>query len=259
MLRSIVSHVYPPFIFLFWIMVFLSLSKVVFKYKRTSMHIATEMHGTRMVVNIIGAFFSIFLGFVVYISWSNFKEANQVIAQESTKIYTVWENIRGFPKPVYQTVDQRISEYVSSLIDDEWPAMARGTGSSVTEKANQNLYTAFLNYHPADAYSQAFYNRAISSLDQATEIRNQRLNMLNIIIPTAWYVIIIISASMIITVSIFMLDNNILGYTMQVLLCLFMSFYLTSIVILSHPLSGLITIYNDPYTQLLHKISRPLH
>ncbi|VEG92463.1 bestrophin-like domain [Legionella spiritensis] len=256
MLRSIVSHVYPPFIFLFWITVFLTLSNVVFKYRHASLHIATDMHGTRMVVNIIGALFSIFLGFVVYISWTNYKEATQLVGQEATKIYTVWENSKGFPEPVFHKISDQMQQYVSSLMNDEWSSMKKGRASPATQKAQSTVYAAFLNYRPSDMYSQNYYNRAMSSLDQASELRNQRLNMLNIIIPSAWYVIVLIGASTIIIVSVFMLENNILGYGIQTLLCLFLSFYLTSIVILSHPLSGIISISNQPYKELLHKITR---
>ncbi|QDP71459.1 DUF4239 domain-containing protein [Legionella israelensis] len=254
MLRSIVAHIYPPFIFLFWVTIFLLVSKLTFYYKPKSWHIRTDMHGTRLVISIIGGFFSIFLGFVTFISWSNYKDATGLIAQESTEIYNIWENSKAFPPSIFQNVDKLLVKYVSSLINEEWPSMAKGMSSSVTEKISNEMYTQFLHYRPSDSYIQSYYNRAVSSLHKAIETRNQRIGMLKVIIPSAWYVMILFGTLIIITVSVFLLEKNILGMCIQVMLCIFLAFYITAIILLSHPLSGLITISNEPYKTLLHKI-----
>lgn len=255
MLRSIVAHVYPPFVFLFWVTVFLLLSKVLFYYKSKKMHIKVDMHGTRLVVSIIGGFFSIFLGFVTFISWTNYKEATSLVAQEATQIYTVWENSRGLPSPVFQNIDTALKAYVLSILKDEWSSMTKGDASSITQDASNAIYSEFLKYHPSDTYSQSYYNRAISSLNAATETRNQRINRLDILIPTAWYLMISIGAFIVIIVSIFLLEGVFVEMCIQVMLCIFLAFYLTSIIILSHPLSGLITISNQPYKSLISKMN----
>ncbi|KTD40228.1 DUF4239 domain-containing protein [Legionella parisiensis] len=255
MLRTLVAHIYPPFIFLFWITFFLILTKVLFSYKRNTMHINAEMHGTRLVVSIIGGLFSIFLGFVTFISWTNYKEATDLVAQETTQIYTTWENSRGFPSPIFQNIDKMLHAYVLSILNDELSSMKKGNASSITQDASNTLYSEFLKYHPEDSFIQSFYNRAISSLNAATETRNQRINMLNVIIPTAWYFMILIGTFTIICVSIFLLEGIFVEICIHVMLCIFLSFYLTAIIILSHPLSGLITISNEPYKALISKMN----
>ncbi|AWN75566.1 TPA: DUF4239 domain-containing protein [Legionella anisa] len=255
MLRTIVAHIYPPFVFLFWIAFFLILTKVLFYYKRKTMHITAEMHGTRLVVSIIGGLFSIFLGFVTFISWTNYKEATSLVAQEVTQIYTTWENSRGFPSPVFQNIDKLLQAYVFSILNDEWPSMQKGNASPITQDASQAIYSELLKFHPPDSYSQSYYNRVISSLNAATETRNQRINMLNVIIPSAWYLMILIGTFTIIIVSIFLLEGVFIEICIHVMLCIFLSFYLTAIIILSHPLSGLITISNQPYKALMSKMN----
>ncbi|WP_115705440.1 DUF4239 domain-containing protein [Legionella sainthelensi] len=255
MLRTIVAHIYPPFVFLFWITFFLILTKVLFYYKRQTMHITAEMHGTRLVVSLIGGLFSIFLGFVTFISWTNYKEANGVVAQEVTQIYTTWENSRGFPPTIFQNIDKLLNAYVLSILNDEWFSMQKGKASSKTQDASNALYSEFLKYHPSDSYTQSFYNRAITSLNAATEARNQRISMLDVIIPTAWYLMILIGTFTIIFVSIFLLEGIFVEYCIHAMLCIFLSFYLTAIIVLSNPLSGLITISNQPYKALISRIN----
>lgn len=255
MLRSIVAHIYPPFVFLFWVSLFLILSKVLFYYKRKTMHIKVDMHGTRLVVSMIGGLFSIFLGFVTFISWTNYKEATGLVAQEATQIYTIWENSRGLPSPVFQNIDKSLKAYVLSILNDEWPSMTKGKASSITQEASNVIYSEFLKYHPSDSYSQSYYNRAVSSLNAATETRNQRINRLDILIPTAWYFMILVGSFTVIIVSIFLLEGIFVEICIQVMLCIFLAFYLTAIIILSHPLSGLITIYNQPYKTLIAKMN----
>lgn len=96
LLRTIVAHIYPPFVFLFWITFFLILTKVLFYYKRQTMHITAEMHGTRLVVSIIGGLFSIFLGFVTFISWSNYKEQLVWLHKKSHKYIQLGRIVEDF-------------------------------------------------------------------------------------------------------------------------------------------------------------------
>ena len=132
--------------------------------------------------------------------------------------------------------------------------MAQGHDSLKAEKTVGHLYKNLLNYRPETTMSQSFYDKAVSALNEAIEYRNHRLSMLDISIPTAWYVMIVIGAFFIIIMSIFLCTTCKIHYFMHTLLCLFLGFYLTATTILKYPFSGFLTVSNQPFVKLLHSI-----
>lgn len=254
MLRSIVEHAHPSLIFFSWACIFAVTSSLFFYLKARFYKDEANQDIARLIVNIITSFYSIFLGFVIFILWTDYTNARTVVIDETTKLYIIWKSSMDFPPTTAQTVQNDLSQYISIVINQEWPAMAQGHASPQAEKAANQLYTSLLHYRPETAISQSFSDKAVSALNEAIEYRNHRISMLDIAIPTAWYVMIILGAFFIIIISIFLCPSCRTHYFMHMLLCLFLGFYLTAATVLKYPFSGFITVSNMPFSKLLHNI-----
>ncbi|MFW2534414.1 MULTISPECIES: DUF4239 domain-containing protein [Legionella] len=254
MLRSIVEHVHPSLIFLSWVCIFAATSSLFFYLKARFYKEEENQDIVRLVVTLITNFYSIFLGFIVFILWTDYTNARAVVIDETTKLYIIWKSSMDFPPATTQIIQNNLSHYLSTVINQEWPAMAQGHDSPQAEKTVSQLYRSLLNYRPQTAISQSFYDKTVSALNEAIEYRNHRLSMLDISIPTAWYVMIVIGAFFIIIMSIFLCTTCKIHYFMHTLLCLFLGFYLTATTVLKYPFSGFLTVSNQPFVKLLHSI-----
>ncbi|KTD05537.1 DUF4239 domain-containing protein [Fluoribacter gormanii] len=243
MLYSLMNNCFPTFIFLFYLLVFFFLSRTVSHYRYKISKNKQDVETAMDVVGSISSFYSIFLGFIVYILWSNHQKSAEFVTTEATQLYIIGESSRAFPPEVHQSIVHNLTQYISSILNDELVAMSRGHEGKRTQEASDGLYDALLNYKPTDLVS-TYYNNAVSSFNQAIEYRNFRLNMLYSQIPTAWYLIIFIGAFFII--GIYSLETNLKGHLFLIILCIFLAIYMTAITVLSFPFSGFFKVSDKP-------------
>ncbi|CEG55538.1 bestrophin-like domain [Legionella fallonii] len=252
MIHSLINHCFPTLIFLFYLIVFFSLSRIVFHFKHKTSKNRKDEKTARAIVGSINSFYSIFLGFAVYILWSNYQKSNELIAAEATKLYVISESAKAFPAKVQQNIMQHLTQYVSSILNDELVAMSLGNESPRTQDATDQLYAILLQFKPESSIS-TYYNNTITSLNQAVEFRNLRLTMLHTGIPVAWYIIIFVGAFLV--VGIYALETDFKGRHFLAILCIFLASYMTAITVLSFPFSGFTKVSDKPLQKMFNRLT----
>ncbi|KTC82473.1 DUF4239 domain-containing protein [Legionella cherrii] len=244
-MHSLMNHCFPTYIFLFYLIIFLFLSKVVFRFKRK---LTKNAEDTAMdIVGSIGAFYSIFLGFVIYILWTNYQKTYELVNTEASQLFITAQSARAFPPEIQQKVITNLGLYISSIVNDDLVAMSLGEEGKTTQELGDKLYRILLHYQPKASVAN-FYQSAVSAWNQATQYRDFRLNMLNPAIPIAWYIIIFLGAFFII--GIYSLESSLQGHPFLYILCIFLAIYMTAITVLSFPYSGWVKVSDVPFNRL---------
>ncbi len=252
MIHSFINHCFPTFIFFFYLMVFFSLSRVTSHLKHKVSKNKEDMNTARAIVGSINSFYSIFLGFVVYILWSNYQKSSELIATEATKLYVISESAKAFPSEAQKNIIQHLTQYTSSILNDELGSMSLGKDSPRTQDASDQLYAALLQFKP-DSSISTYYNNTINALNQAVEYRNLRLTMLHAGVPIAWYIIIFLGAFLVI--GSYALETDFKGRHFLAILCIFLAFYMTAITVLSFPFSGFAKVSDKPIQKVFNRLT----
>ncbi len=252
MMHGLINHCFPTFIFLFYLIMFFSLSRVISRFKHKISGNKEDVKTARAIVGSINSFYSIFLGFVVYILWSNYQKSSELIATEATKLYVIGESAKAFPSEVQQNIIQHLTQYTSSILNDELGAMSLGNESRRTQDASDQLYATLLQFKP-DSSIATYYNNTITALNQAVEYRNLRLTMLHAGIPVAWYIIIFLGAFLV--VGSYALETDFKGRHFLAILCIFLAFYMTAITVLSFPFSGFAKVSDKPLQKVFNRLT----
>lgn len=176
------------------------------------------------------------------------------MVDETTKLYVLFESSKDFPPQVAQTIHHDLVNYISIVLNDEWPAMREGKENLKGHQAINKLYNDLINYRPEDSVSRIYYQEALLALNAAIEDRNHRLNMLNLSIPTAWYIMIFLGAFSVIIMGIYIIRDNFINFLMHLFLCVFLAFYVAAVTVVSYPFSGVISVTNEPFKKLLFHI-----
>ncbi|WED44373.1 DUF4239 domain-containing protein [Legionella cardiaca] len=229
-------------------------SGIAFYFKKSSQSGDTR-RGSSLLVGIVSGFYSIFLGFVIYLLWSDYQDARVTVVDETTKLYILTESSKDFPPEVAKQIRVNLVNYLTLVINDEWPSMKRGRESLNATEAIDQLYDTILAYRPSNNAAILYYDKALTALNAAIEDRNHRINMLDLAIPTSWYMMIFIGALFILIMSVFLLKNTLVNLLMHVFLCAFLAFYITAVTDLSYSFSGAVS--NEPFKKLLINIKNP--
>ncbi|KTC86732.1 DUF4239 domain-containing protein [Legionella brunensis] len=252
-MRTIVDNVPPPFVFLFIALIFIGASWFIFFLKKKSIQDTKPPSG--LLAGILSGFYSIFLGFIIYLLWSDYQDARLVVVDETTKLYVISESSKDFPPQVSKQIKEDLINYISIVTHEEWHAMRTGDESFKAHKAIDKIYDTLLKYRPDNSVSLLFYDKALTSLNAAIEDRSHRINMLNVAIPVAWYFVIFFGAFALLVMSIFLLKDTFINVIMHLLFCIFLAFYVTAVIVLSFPFSGMISVSNEPLKKLLVHIN----
>ena len=102
---------------------------------RTNNEVAGFMFAT------IGVLYAVLLAFAVIVVWKKFDQAESEVAKEAGASATVFRLTRGI-NPEHATTD-----YLTSAIANDWPAMERGKPSHATTEALNEIYDAVFKFH----------------------------------------------------------------------------------------------------------------
>ena len=126
-------------------------------------------------VTAISSMYAVLLGFIVLVTWTRYSAAEDTVNQEANTVLTVYQLAGGLPPPQRAELRQSCRDYVTSVIHDEWPQMAKGQTSPRTVHVLTTMWgqMAEISTHgPTDAVLREQLLTAFVSL---TSLHRQRL------------------------------------------------------------------------------------
>src|SRR4051812_45039175 len=94
-----------------------------FLLKKSGIILSTEVGGA--IFNGVVAVYSIQLAFVVVLVWQQYQNTGDRIQAESSKASNFYRATRAFPDSSGKRLRHALADYISSVCNEEWPAMGR--------------------------------------------------------------------------------------------------------------------------------------
>ncbi|MEV7601368.1 DUF4239 domain-containing protein [Kitasatospora sp. NPDC089797] len=149
-----------------------------------------EMVG--VVLGVFGAIYGIILAFVIVNLWTQLQDARHVVSAEATSISQVVRDTEAFPPSARTAVNDAVGSYVHAVVEQQWPLMRTGRGTF--EATGQNvdaIYAALRAYEPRSQSQQAFYAKALDSLNDAVGQRRARIEASQEELPGLLWVLVV--------------------------------------------------------------------
>lgn len=127
---------------------------------------------------VVGVLYAVLLAFVVITVWERFEETVTRVAQEANELGDLYRSAEAFPEATRGRMRERIVRYARLVIEEEWPAMARGTASPAAWEAFDEVWRVYLRTEPGDAAESIWYAESLDRLEELSDDR--RLRLLNV-------------------------------------------------------------------------------
>jgi len=185
------------------------------------------------VYAVIGVIYAVVLALVVIAAWEEYRDAREAVADEASAVLNIARAANGWPTGDRDEVATALIAYARHVVDDEWPAMARGDFGPTADTITMNQLWQALNEADESAAKSASYEVALQQLDNLGQARGNRLLLGQEGLPMSMAVILIIGA--VVTVGftyLFDVDNGrlhalmITSLTVLVVLLLLLQFQL---------------------------------
>jgi hypothetical protein len=220
--------------------------RVAFDRLRTNNEVAGFKFAT------IGVLYAVLLAFVVIIVWERFHDAEKAIADEAGSASTIYRLAAGLGEPRAAALRNHLSTYLKSVLEDDWPAMARGHSSHATTGLLSEMYEALVNYRPADLHDADLQQDLLREFDQMTRARRERLVMAEGTVPgVIWFVLFLGAVLTISFTFLFGTQNVITQALMTGVLASLICSALVVVIAIDRPFTGTVEVSQEPIRAVL--------
>ena len=126
------------------------------------------------LMQVVAAYIGILIAFAGVQVWQDFSDAEQAVHREAASAAELYRDLATFGP---ETLPARagLRRYVATVVQDEWPLLAKGGASASTEVALARLFNQVGRIRPRDARDSTIYTQAFLSLNKLVGFRRDRL------------------------------------------------------------------------------------
>jgi Protein of unknown function (DUF4239) len=123
----------------------------------------------------IGVLYAVLLAFAVIIVWGKFSEAEVNVVQEAGAAEDIYRLSPGLSDKTRVAVVSSLANYLRAAINDDWPAMDRGTADAgaASKQALDAVYATLVS--SSGQGDSAVVSEMLRQLDSTTQSRRERL------------------------------------------------------------------------------------
>jgi len=254
-IQYLLIHV-PTFLLGFLIVFFYVFSTIIglviirkfYPYKRCKNH--NDIAG--FIFATLGVIYAVTLAFIVVITWEQFDKANEITSSEANCIASLNQNTTPFPVEFRARLNGDLTDYVYAIINDEWKTMERGQKSPRVDELQREIVKLYGSFQPKGETQKIFLAESIKKLNEASELRRQRLLYAGSGIHPILYIVLFIGSFITVTFSmLFGTENFTEHLIMSSALAAMIALALFTIIALDYPFVGEFSIGPDVFIKIL--------
>jgi hypothetical protein len=150
------------------------------------------------MLGVVAAVFGLLLAFVIVIAYQNFLSAQANVSAEADALAAIVRDSTAFPNRGGTNVRAAVGAYVRAVVDDEWPQMRNGRESPLAVTDLDGIASAFQTAKTSTHEQTAFYDDAVTQLNDALTARRDRLKAVSGGLPFDIVVLLLFSAFVIV-------------------------------------------------------------
>jgi hypothetical protein len=205
----------------------------------------------------IGVIYAVLLAFIVVVTWQDFDKAQDVTVNEANCIAALYRDSTPLPAEFRAELKSELTNYVKAIINEEWQMMAKGKRSASVQKIQEELWELYSGYQPKNETQKIFFAESVKKLNQAAEMRRQRIVYASTGIHPILYFVLIIGSFITIAFTMLFGTENIIPHLIMVsLLAAMIAITLFSVIAMDYPFTGDISINPDAFINMLSSLMR---
>lgn len=192
-----------------------------------------------LIIQPVSGLYGVLVAFLLAAALTGYQNLRGGIAIESNAIADLIRIADQLPPPAGYEIHAAALEYARSVIDDEWPRMAEGSGSPATSTALANLWRQVQGFAPQTATETNLQALALDLVRSITLQRQLRIVAATRSIPRIVWVILGFGAAVSTVVSSFSTPPRFfIRHAFLAALAVMIALTLYALYVLSHPFSS---------------------
>ena len=204
---------------------------------------------------VVGVFYAVLLAFVVVAVWEDYRDTEIAVRDEAKALVDLHEVSFALPGTAGEQIRHRVIDYLKTVRDSEWPAMAEGKASAEASAELRRLRQSILAGKPQDLKDASIYDHALDLLTMVNDNRNERLDKADGTVPRALWLVLIAGALITLGYPAFFGTSNLVAQIlMTAALAALVALTFLVGMLLDFPFTGAVGISSEPFQQALKQM-----
>ncbi len=200
----------------------------------------------------VGVLYAVFLAFAIILVWEKYSDADSTVTREAGSAAAIYHLSQGVPGPSGVALRAALTNYLTRVVSEEWPAMNKGHESKPTHQALAMLYAALIAADHNDARATALMSELYAQLDALTQARRARLLAAEGTVPGIVWVMLFGGAALTIAFALFFGAKNLRSQSIMMgLLSLLIFGELLIVVAIDCPFTGTVKVGPEALQEVL--------
>jgi len=206
---------------------------------------------TSTFLSVVAVAVALVIAFIISDEWNAYTDASSSAVQEANVIYLLYRTI--FPLPGTEEIQNNILFYLCSIINTEFPDMQEGI-LPLDNVYLDGIQALLLSYIPLTTHDEILYSKAIDLLNQASFLRNKRLEASTASIPGELWWVVLIGFFVIVILIWFITGDDVYRILMTTFVTIVYAALLFLLVVLDYPYRGDFAVTSEPFQFVLNKL-----
>ena len=160
------------------------------------------------VFGVLATGFALLLGFVVFLAFTKYDESRAGAEAEALAVVQLFETAQLMPTDAGAKLAGEVECYGRSVVNLEWPAMETGRGSETISPWGLSMFRTLQAVEPMTAAEQSAYDSWLAQTSAREEARLDRLHAAEGIVPLPMWIVLLLSAGLVLTYLLFYADSG---------------------------------------------------
>jgi hypothetical protein len=219
------------------------------------LHLTEEMNNDIIFfASAISVFYSLTVGLIAVGVWTAYTGVEEIVSAEATAIGCLYRDISGYPEATRVPLQAQVRDYTVFVIEQSWPAQARGEIADGATRQLTGLEAALVRYEPASIGQQLLHAETLHQYNELAALRRKRLHAIGAGLPSVMWAVVLIGAVLTISVTYLLQIERIVQLLLTGFFAMFIGLVVFVIASLDQPLSGPLAIGSRPYQIVLDRL-----
>lgn len=202
------------------------------------------------LVAVISVTYAVLLAFIAVATWESFSHAQDIVDSEADYVGSIYRDTQGLPPAVGQSIRDDLQEYVTAVVNQEWPVQREGKTPDQGWAPLRKLHSSIVTIEPTTMGQEVIQGELLKVLNELYSARASRLSAVQGHIPdVVWWIILFGGVITVGFTYLFGFHDFRMHVVMTMTVAASLALVVVLIVALDWPFRGEVSISPDAYSK----------
>ena len=200
----------------------------------------------------VGVLYGLTLGLIAVGTWQNFNDVDSKVSKEASSLGTLYLDLDGYPAPLRTEAENMLRNYVTVVLEKEWPAHQRGEVLDLGDKILEGVENKIMVFEPTRESEKIAHAEVIRGLNELVRDRGYRVQSVSTALPLLLWAVLLVGALINVGMTyLFWLENLELHSLLVTAFASALAILIFLTAAMDNPFRGQYSVSSDPFQYIL--------